>query len=83
MCIDKGLKIPEHILADKNYEPAVKPVEKLVSAGTQAMLSEQEVRGLIGNLIENGKLGCQEAELIAELVTNKGILLRDCHCMLV
>ena len=48
---------------------------------TQAMLSEQEVRGLVGNLMENGKLGCQEVELIAELVA-EGILLRDFHCML-
>ena len=72
MCIDKGLKIPEDILADKNFEPAVKPVAKSVSAGTQAMLSEQEVRGLVGNLIKNGKLGCQEVELIAELVAEQG-----------
>ena len=68
MCIDKSLKITEDILADKNFEPAVKPVVKSVSAGTQAMLSKKEVRELVGNLIENGKLGCQEVELIAELV---------------
>ena len=72
MCIDKGLKIPEDILADKNFEPAVKPVAKSVIPGTQAMLSEQEVRGLVGNLIKNGKLGCQEAELIAELIAQQG-----------
>ena len=72
MYINKGYKIPEDILADKNFEPAVKPVAKLVSAGTQAMLSEQEVRGLVGNLIKNGKLGCQEAELIVELVIEQG-----------
>ena len=72
MCINKGLKLPEDILADKNFEPAVKPVAKSVSAGTQAMLSEQEVRGLVGNLIKNGKLGCQEAELIVELVVEQG-----------
>ena len=54
MCINKGLKIPEDILADKNFEPAAKPVAKSVSAGTQAMLSEQEVRGLVGNLVKNG-----------------------------
>ena len=72
MCIEKGLKIPEEILADKNYEPAVKPVAKSVSSGTQAMLSKQEVRGLVGNFIENGKLGCQEAELIGELVAEQG-----------
>ena len=36
------------------------------------MLSEQEVRGLIGNLIENGKLGRWEAESIAELVAEQG-----------
>ena len=72
MYIDKGLKIPEDILADKNFEPAVKPVAKSVSAGTQAMLSEQEVRGLVGNLIKNGKLGCQEVELIVELVAEQG-----------
>ena len=36
------------------------------------MLSEQEVRGLVENLIENGKLGWQEAELIAELVAEYG-----------
>ena len=72
MCINKGFKIPEDILADKNFEPAVKPVAKSVSAGTQAMLSEQEVRGLVGNLIKNGKLGCQEVELIAELVAKQG-----------
>ena len=58
MYIDKGLKIPEDIFADKIFEPAVKPIAKSVSAGTQAMLSEQEVRGLVGNLIKNGKLGC-------------------------
>ena len=72
MYIDKGLKIPEDILADKNFEPAVKPVAKSVSAGTQAVLSHQEVRGLVGNLIENGKLGYQEAELIVELVVKQG-----------
>ena len=72
MCIDKGFKIPEDILADKNFKPAVKPVVKSVSVGTQAMLSKQEVRGLVGNLIKNGKLGCQEAELIAELIAQQG-----------
>ena len=72
MCINKGFKIPEDILADKNSEPAVKAVAKSVSAVTQAMLSEQEVRGLVGNLIENGKLGYQEAELIVELVVEQG-----------
>ena len=36
------------------------------------MLSEQEVKGLVGNLIENGKLGCQQVELIAELVAEQG-----------
>ena len=36
------------------------------------MLSKQEVRVLVENLIENGKLGCQEAELIAELVVEQG-----------
>ena len=41
MCIDKGLKILEDILVDKNFEPAVKPVAKSVSAGTQAMLSKK------------------------------------------
>ena len=56
MCIDKGFKIPDNILADKNFEPAVTPVAKSVSAGTQAMLSEQEIRGLFGNLIKNSKL---------------------------
>ena len=39
------------------------------------MVSKQEVRGLVGNLIENGKLGCQEAELIAELVVEQGNIL--------
>ena len=72
MCINKGLKIPEDILADKNFEPAVKPVAKSVNAGTQAMLSEQEVKGLVGNFIENGKLGYQKVELIAELVVEQG-----------
>ena len=72
MCINKSLKIPEDILADKNFEPALKLVVKSVSAGTQAMLSEQKVRGLVGNLIKNGKLGCQEVELIAELVVEQG-----------
>ena len=38
--IDKGFKIPEDIVADKNFEPAVKPVAKSASADTQAMLSE-------------------------------------------
>ena len=71
MCIDKGFKILENILADKNFEPAVKPVVKSISAGTQAMLREQEIRGLVGNLIKNGKLYCQEAELIVELVTKQ------------
>ena len=36
------------------------------------MLSEQKVRGLVGNLIKNGKLGCQEAELIVELDAEQG-----------
>ena len=72
MCIDKDLKIPEDIFANKNFEPAVKPVAKSVSAGTQAMLGEQEDRGLVGNLIKDGKLGFQEAELIAELVVKQG-----------
>ena len=36
------------------------------------MLSEQEVRGLVGNLIKNGKLGFQEVELIVELVADQG-----------
>ena len=72
MCINKGLIIPEDILADKNFESAVKPIVKSLSAGTQAMLSEQEIRGLVGNLIKNGKLGCQEVELIVELVVEQG-----------
>ena len=72
MYIDKGLKIPEDILADKNFEPAAKLVAKSVSPGTQTMLSEQEVRGLVGNLIQNGKLGCQAVELIMELIVEQG-----------
>ena len=36
------------------------------------MLSEQEVKGLVGNLIENGNMGCQEVELIVELVVEQG-----------
>ena len=36
------------------------------------MLSKQEVRGLVGNLIKNGKLGCQEVELVVELVAEQG-----------
>ena len=82
MYIYKGFKIPEDILANKNFEPAVKPVAKSVSARTQAMLSEQEVRGLVGNLIENGKLGFQEVELIAELVVEQGDTLVRLHASL-
>ena len=34
--------------------------------------AEPNIRGLVGNLIENGKLGCQDVELIVELVAEQG-----------
>ena len=64
MVIDRGLTVPEDILAMAPFTPKRERVTK--STGTSAMLTSGEVQNLVAALQVHGKVVPHDAELVVE-----------------
>ena len=64
MAINRGLTVPEDILAMAPFTPKREWVTK--STGTSAMLSSGEVQNLVTVLQVHGKVATHDAELVVE-----------------